>query len=226
MTTRLRRHRRALHRHRPCGRGRFSGCGNLRRGPGDGNAAPGKCPACRAEPGSAPREYLRHPPARRPPLQHGRAGGLFSCSRGSLGRIRRFRAELSTWTPGGATETWTSAKQAALTSASNTVRKYRAQNDRGTVLTQTGASEKASIAIVCLPDTVDPRGPKGWDCHCAQSTRQLRELGLGRNDAHHIMPLADAPGERRGRARRGSGPRPPCGRFRSTGSARPAGSRG
>ena len=60
-------------------------------------------------------------------------------------------------------------KQAALTSPSNTIRKYRAQNDRGTVLTQTGAviemafasGEKASIAFVCLPDTLAPRGPKG-----------------------------------------------------------------
>ena len=77
--------------------------------------------------------------------------------------------DIDQWTPAGATETLDECKQAALTSASNTVRKYRAENDRGTVLMQTGAviemafasGEKASIAFVCLPDTVDPRGPKG-----------------------------------------------------------------
>jgi hypothetical protein len=77
--------------------------------------------------------------------------------------------DVDQWTPAGATETLDECKQAALTSPSNTIRKYRAQNDRGTVLTQTGAviemafasGEKASIAFVCLPDTVDPRGPKG-----------------------------------------------------------------
>jgi len=72
-------------------------------------------------------------------------------------------------TPAGATETLDECKQAALTSASNTVRKYRAQSDQGPVLTQTGAviemafadGDKASIAFVCLPDTLDPRvGPK------------------------------------------------------------------
>ena len=75
--------------------------------------------------------------------------------------------DIDQWTPAGATETLDECKQATLTSASNAVRKYRAENDRGTVLTLTGAvivmefasGEKASIAFVCLPDTVDPRAP-------------------------------------------------------------------
>jgi len=48
-------------------------------------------------------------------------------------------------------------------------RKFRANNERGTILTHTGAvvemafasGEKASIAFICLPDTVDPRELKG-----------------------------------------------------------------
>jgi hypothetical protein len=77
--------------------------------------------------------------------------------------------DIDQWTPAGATETLDECKQATLTSASNAVRKYCAENDRGTALTLTGAviemafasGEKASIAFVCLPDTVDPPGPKG-----------------------------------------------------------------
>src|SRR5207245_9776438 len=85
-------------------------------------------------------------------------GGLFSCSRGVLGRIRRFRAKTSI-----------SGRQRARPRPWTSASRYRAQSDRGTVLTQTGAviemafadGDKASIAFVCLPDTVDPRGPKG-----------------------------------------------------------------
>ncbi|SRR5712692_520701 len=73
------------------------------------------------------------------------------------------------WTPTGASESLEECKQAAVTAAGNSARKFRAQNDRGTTYAQTGAvievtfasGERASIAFVCLPDTLDPRGPKG-----------------------------------------------------------------
>ena len=73
------------------------------------------------------------------------------------------------WTPAGATESLDECKRTAVTAAANSVRKFRAQNDRGTIFTLTGAvievtyasGEKASFTFVCLPDTVDPRGPKG-----------------------------------------------------------------
>ena len=56
---------------------------------------------------------------------------------------------------------------AAITAASNSARIY--QNDKGVTLSQTGpvveftysSGERASIVFVCLPDTIDPRGPKG-----------------------------------------------------------------
>ncbi|PYN30585.1 MAG: hypothetical protein DME01_26635 [Candidatus Rokuibacteriota bacterium] len=76
--------------------------------------------------------------------------------------------DIDQWTPGGATETLDECKQAAVTSASDIASKFRPQNDPGTVVTRTGAviemafasGEKAYIAIICLPDTVDPRGMK------------------------------------------------------------------
>ena len=76
---------------------------------------------------------------------------------------------LDEWTPAGATETSEECKQAAVTASGNAVHKVREQNEKGTTITQTGAviemvfasGEKASIAFVCLPDTVDPRAPKG-----------------------------------------------------------------
>jgi hypothetical protein len=58
--------------------------------------------------------------------------------------------------------------QAVGHNGSEHAREVRAQNDRGTVITQTGpvveftyASGRASLVFVCLPDTMDPRGPKG-----------------------------------------------------------------
>ncbi len=73
------------------------------------------------------------------------------------------------WTPTGATETLNDCKQAAVTASENAVRKFRAKNQKDTILTHTGAviemtfasGEKASIVFICLPDTVDPRRPKG-----------------------------------------------------------------
>jgi hypothetical protein len=73
------------------------------------------------------------------------------------------------WEPTGATETLDECKQASVTAAGNSVRKFRAQNDRGAIFTHTGAvievtyasGEKASFVFVCLPETMDPRGPKG-----------------------------------------------------------------
>ena len=72
------------------------------------------------------------------------------------------------WTPVGATETLDGCKQTAVTAAGNSVRKFRAENDRGTTFTHTGmvvemtysSGERASLVFVCLPDTVDPRGPR------------------------------------------------------------------
>ena len=72
-------------------------------------------------------------------------------------------------TVAGATETSEECKQTAVTASGNTARKLRTQDKGGTIFTQTGAviemvfasQEKASMAFICLPDTVDPRGPKG-----------------------------------------------------------------
>jgi hypothetical protein len=73
------------------------------------------------------------------------------------------------WQPTGAAETLEDCKQGAATAAVNSVRKLRAQNDRGTIVKLTRAvielayasGDSASLAFVCLPDTVDPRGPRG-----------------------------------------------------------------
>lgn len=70
------------------------------------------------------------------------------------------------WTPAGATESLDECKQNAVTAAANSVRKFRAREERGTTYTHTGtvieityaSGEKASLVFVCLPDTVDPRG--------------------------------------------------------------------
>ena len=73
------------------------------------------------------------------------------------------------WTPVGGAESLEECKQGSLTAAENSARKFGAQSKRGTTFEQRGATiditfasgERASIAFVCLPDTVDPRGPKG-----------------------------------------------------------------
>ena len=76
-------------------------------------------------------------------------------------------ADVDEWTPTGATESLEECKQATLTAAENTVRKFQSKRDttvtkRGAVIDVTFASgERASISNVCLPDTIDPRGPKG-----------------------------------------------------------------
>jgi len=65
-------------------------------------------------------------------------------------------------------ETLNRCEQRTETAASISLRTLREQND-GVVYAQTGASieatypdgVKASVRFVCLPDTVDPRGPKG-----------------------------------------------------------------
>jgi hypothetical protein len=70
------------------------------------------------------------------------------------------------WRPSGAAESLEECKQAALTAAENTARKY--QSDRGMAVAQKDAvidvtfssGERAAIAFVCLPDTLDPRKPK------------------------------------------------------------------
>jgi hypothetical protein len=72
------------------------------------------------------------------------------------------------WVPAGSADSLDECKRAATTAMSNTAREVRAQNDKGTIITQTGSvvefayasGDKASIVAVCLPDTVDPRGPK------------------------------------------------------------------
>ena len=73
------------------------------------------------------------------------------------------------WTPAGAAESLDACTKNAVTAASNSVRKFREREERGTVYTQTGtviemtyaSGEKASLIFVCLPDTVNPRGPRG-----------------------------------------------------------------
>jgi hypothetical protein len=81
-----------------------------------------------------------------------------------------FQSEsIDKWEPAGAASSLGECNLTAVTAASNAVRKLRAQNDTGTTFTQTGgvieltyrSGERASIVFVCLPDTVDPRGPKG-----------------------------------------------------------------
>ena len=70
------------------------------------------------------------------------------------------------WTPTGSTESPDECKQAAVTAAGNSARKF--QSDRGTTVTQTGmavemtyaSGDKASLVFVCLPDTLDPRPSK------------------------------------------------------------------
>ena len=79
-----------------------------------------------------------------------------------------FRSKgIDEWTPGGAANSLDECKRAAIRAASNSARIY--QNDKGVTLSQTGpvveftysSGERASIVFVCLPDTIDPRGPKG-----------------------------------------------------------------
>jgi len=73
------------------------------------------------------------------------------------------------WEPAGATESLEGCKRASVTGAGNSINKIRAQIGRDAIVTQEGSviemtltsGEKASIVFVCLPDTVDPRGPKG-----------------------------------------------------------------
>ena len=76
---------------------------------------------------------------------------------------------IDTWTPAGATDSLDECKQNAVTAASNSVRTFRARGESGTIYTHTGtvieityaSGQKASLVFVCLPDTIDPRGPKG-----------------------------------------------------------------
>jgi hypothetical protein len=73
------------------------------------------------------------------------------------------------WTPAGAAETLDECRKTTVTAAGNAVRKFRAQNEQSATFKQEGpviettfaSGEKASLVFVCLPDTVDPRGPKG-----------------------------------------------------------------
>src|SRR5215470_1866365 len=72
------------------------------------------------------------------------------------------------WTVLGAEESAEQCKLATVTAARNSARKL--QSDKaGTVVTQDGpvvemafaSGERASLVYMCLPDSVDPRGPKG-----------------------------------------------------------------
>lgn len=73
------------------------------------------------------------------------------------------------WTPAGAANSLDECKRTAVTAATNTVHRQQAENDRGTTFKQAKSvieitypsGDRASIVFVCLPDTVDPRGPKG-----------------------------------------------------------------
>ena len=74
---------------------------------------------------------------------------------------------LDQWNVAGAAESLNECNKNAVTAAGNAMQRFRANNDgnryvqTGTVIEVTYASgEKASMAFVCLPDTVDPRGPK------------------------------------------------------------------
>src|SRR5262249_58081354 len=72
------------------------------------------------------------------------------------------------WTPIGGVESLEECNQAIVTAAENSARKLNAQSKRGTRVEQNGAAieiffasgDRASIAFVCLPDTLDPRKSK------------------------------------------------------------------
>jgi hypothetical protein len=77
---------------------------------------------------------------------------------------------LEDWRAAGGAESLDECKKNAVTAASNLVERFRARDNppgatyklTGTVIDVTFASgETASHAFVCLPDTLDPRGPKG-----------------------------------------------------------------
>jgi hypothetical protein len=75
---------------------------------------------------------------------------------------------LDLWGPGGAVESLDECTQASMRAVETSVRKFREQAGDGTRFVVSGAvidvtlpsGEKSSVAFVCLPDTVDPRGPK------------------------------------------------------------------
>jgi len=77
--------------------------------------------------------------------------------------------DLEEWTPGGAAETLEECRQATVVAATDSLRQLRAQSNRGTVFTQAGAGiemkfasgDTATLVYVCLPENIDPRGPKG-----------------------------------------------------------------
>jgi hypothetical protein len=75
--------------------------------------------------------------------------------------------DINEWRPEGSAETLEECKQAAATAASNAIQRFRAQNDGSTyaleglrIEVRFPSGETASHAFFCLPDTVDPRGPK------------------------------------------------------------------
>jgi hypothetical protein len=74
---------------------------------------------------------------------------------------------LDLWGPGGAVESLDECTQASVRAVESSVRKFREQGGDDTRFVVSGAvidvtlpsGEKSSVAFVCLPDTVDPRGP-------------------------------------------------------------------
>jgi hypothetical protein len=75
---------------------------------------------------------------------------------------------LDLWGPGGVVESLDECTQASARAVESSVRKFREQAGDGTRLVVSGAvidvtlasGEKSSAAFICLPDTLDPRGPK------------------------------------------------------------------
>jgi hypothetical protein len=76
--------------------------------------------------------------------------------------------DISEWKQLGSAATLEECTQTAATVARETIEHFRAPNDGATYVLEGLLievrfpwGEKASHAFVCLPDTVDPRGPKG-----------------------------------------------------------------
>ncbi len=67
------------------------------------------------------------------------------------------------WTAGGSSESLEECRSAAVVAMKNLARRYpsdRVRVDGPTLRVTLSSGNTAAFANVCLPDTVDPRGPK------------------------------------------------------------------
>ena len=73
------------------------------------------------------------------------------------------------WMVSGAAKTLDECREAGRVAAANTAQQIRSERKKGVVVNVSGAvvevtypsGSQGSFAFICLPDTIDPRGPKG-----------------------------------------------------------------